>query len=88
MGQGLTIRTDPHSGMELRALARRKADRRAARHMLAIANATTGISRAEAALLDELVRQVLRDAVMRYNADCMAGLFDRAIRPRADIERG
>ena len=78
MGQGLTIRTDLHNGMELRALARRTADRRAARRMMAIANAMDGLSRAEAARLAGLERQALRDAVTRYSAEGVAGLFDRA----------
>jgi transposase len=45
--------------------------------MLAIANALEGMSRAEAARLAGMERQALRDAVVRYNAEGVAGLFDR-----------
>ena len=65
---------------ELRRLARRKPDRRAATRLLAIANALDGFSRAEAARLAGMERQALRDAVIRYNAEGPSGLHDR---PRA-----
>ena len=45
--------------------------------MLAIANALEGKSRAEAARLAGMERQALRDAVVRYNAEGIAGLHDR-----------
>jgi putative transposase len=45
--------------------------------MLAIANALEGMSRAEAARLAGMERQALRDAVVRYNAEGVAGLYDR-----------
>jgi transposase len=45
--------------------------------MLAVAHALDGLSRAEAARLVGLERQALRDAVVRYNAEGMAGLRDR-----------
>jgi transposase len=77
MGKSLAIRTDLQNGSELRALARRTSDRRAATRMLVIANAMEGISRAEAARLAGLERQALRDAVTRYNAEGVSGLFDR-----------
>ena len=62
---------------ELRRLARREPDRRAAMRLLAIANALGGLSRAEAARLAGMERQALRDAVVRYNAEGLAGLHDR-----------
>ena len=65
---------------ELRRLARREPDRRAATRLLAIANALDGFSRAEAARLAGMERQALRDAVIRYNAEGPSGLHDR---PRA-----
>ena len=61
----------------LRRHARPEANRRAALRMLAIANALEGMSRAEAARLAGMERQALRDAVMRYNAEGLAGLRDR-----------
>jgi transposase len=45
--------------------------------MLAVADALEGMSRAEAARLAGMERQALRDAVVRYNAEGLAGLRDR-----------
>jgi transposase len=45
--------------------------------MQAIANALEGMTRAEAARLAGMERQALRDAVVRYNAEGLAGLHDR-----------
>ena len=61
----------------LRRRARHEPNRRAALRMLAIANALEGMSRAEAARLAGMERQALRDAVVRYNAEGLAGLHDR-----------
>ncbi len=72
----LPIRTDL-SAAELRALARREKDPRAASRMYAIAHALEGKSRAEAARLSGMERQALHDAVVRYNAEGLAGLHDR-----------
>ena len=72
----LAIRQD-RSAAELRRLARREPDRRAAMRLLAIANALEGLSRAEAARLAGMERQALRDAVIRYNAGGPSGLRDR-----------
>ena len=76
MGTALAIREDV-SAAELRRLARREKDGRAAARMYAIANALEGMSRAEAARLAGMERQALRDAVLRYNAEGLAGLHDR-----------
>jgi len=73
------------SAEELRRLARREPDRRAAMRLLAIANALEGLSRAEAARLAGLERQALRDAVLRYNAEGPGGLHDR---PRSGRPEG
>jgi transposase len=75
-GQGLTIRTD-RPAAELRRLARREKDRAAAARMQAIAGALEGMTRAEAARLAGMERQALRDAVVRYNAEGLAGLYNR-----------
>jgi transposase len=72
----LPIRDDMSSA-ELRRHARREADRAAAGRMMAIANALEGMTRAEAARLAGMERQALRDAVVRYNAEGLAGLRDR-----------
>ena len=75
-GKRPTIRTDV-SATELRRVARREPDRAAAARMQAIANALEGMTRAEAARLAGMERQALRDAVVRYNAEGLAGLHDR-----------
>lgn len=75
-GKRLTIRTDL-SAAELRGRARREPDRAAAARMQAIANALEGMTRAEAARLAGMERQALRDAVVRYNAEGLAGLHNR-----------
>ena len=75
-GRGLTIRTD-RPAAELRRLARREKDRAAAARLQAIAGALEGMTRAEAARLAGMERQALRDAVVRYNAEGLAGLYSR-----------
>src|SRR5215207_189163 len=74
--RGLTIRPDLPAA-ELRRLARRERDRAAAARRQAIAGALEGMMRAEAARLAGMERQALRDAVVRYNAEGLAGLYDR-----------
>ena len=55
--------------------------------MYAIAHALEGLSRAEAARLAGMERQALRDAVVRYNAEGLAGLHDRPKgRPRRRLD--
>ena len=76
MGRALEIRDDLGAS-ELRALAAREKKNRAARRMLAIANALEGMSRAAAARAAGMDRQALRDAVVRYNAEGLDGLYDR-----------
>jgi transposase len=76
MGAALPIR-DELTPEALRRHARHEPNRRAALRLLAIANALEGMSRAEAARLAGMERQALRDAVVRYNAEGIAGLHDR-----------
>jgi transposase len=76
MGAALAIRDDL-TAAELRRRARFEPNRRASLRMLAIANALEGLSRADAARLAGMERQALRDAVVRYNAEGLAGLHDR-----------
>jgi len=73
---GLVIRNDIGVA-ELRRFAQGEADRRAALRALAIAQALEGASRADAARVVGRERQSLRDAVLRYNAEGLAGLHDR-----------
>ena len=76
MSKALKIRDDL-SAEALRQAARREKDGRAAARMYAIANALEGMTRAEAARCAGMERQALRDAVVRYNAEGLAGLHDR-----------
>jgi transposase len=80
MTRAVAIRTGLCSPAELRRRARCERDRRAARRMLAVASALEGLPRAEAARLAGMERQALRDTVLRYNAEGLAGLRDR-VRP-------
>ena len=79
--RGLRIRQDL-SPSELRRLAGRAHDLSTARRMYAIASALEGMTRAEAARLAGMERQALRDAVVRYNAEGIAGLYNRRPPPR------
>ena len=76
MVAALVIRADL-SAAELRALARREKDPRAASRMYGIAHALEGRSRAEAARMAGMERQALHDAVVRYNTEGLAGLHNR-----------
>lgn len=76
MGTALKIKVDLSSAA-LRQAALRERDGRAAARMFAIANALDGLSRAESSRLAGMERQALRDAVVRYNAEGLAGLHDR-----------
>lgn len=75
MGRALEVRDDL-TASELRALAAREKKNRVERRMLAIANALDGMGRAAAARAAGMDRQALRDAVVRYNAEGLDGLYD------------
>ena len=64
------------SPKELRRLARVEPDARVVRRLLALANALEGMDRAKAARAAGMDRQTLRDWVIRYNRDGVAGLTD------------
>ncbi len=76
MGRALKIRDDL-GAHELPGWARKAGNGRASARAYAIANALDGLRRAEAARLPGMKRQALRDAVVRYNAEGLAGFFDR-----------
>jgi transposase len=61
---------------ELRHKARAEGNRRASMRMLAIANAIEGMERVEAARLADMSGQALCDAIKRYNAEGLGGLYD------------
>lgn len=77
MATRTAIRDDLHTSEDLRRLARCERVPRAARRMLAIANAMDGMSFTDAARVVGIERQSLGDAVKRYNAEGVAGLYDR-----------
>lgn len=83
MPRALVIRDDLSSSA-LRVCARREKRRRPAMRMLAVANALDGMSRSLAAKAAGMDYQALRDAVVRYNAEGLAGLYDRAKPGRPD----
>jgi transposase len=74
--RALAIRDDI-SPEELRRQARQVQGGRVSARMIAIANALEGMDRATAARLAGMDRQILRDWVRRYNAEGIAGLFNR-----------
>jgi len=61
----------------LRGLARRTKDGPQARRLLALASIYDGASRAEAAQIGGVTRQIVRDWVVRFNALGPEGLIDR-----------
>ena len=74
----LAIRDDI-SPDELRGRARREREGRVSARLIALANALEGMDRATAARLAGMDRQTLRDWVHRYNAEGIAGLFNRPL---------
>lgn len=80
---GIALRED-YAAKRLRRLARRSADPRQVRRLLALAAVYDGKSRGEAAAIGGMDRQTLRDWVVRFNAEGPEGLTNRkgAGRPR------
>ncbi len=76
MGTSLKIRDDL-TPLALRRWARKEARGGPAARAYAVANALEGMSRAEAARPAGMERQALRDAVLRYNAEGLSGLYQR-----------
>lgn len=76
MGAALPI-AGHHDTSELRAMARWEKNGRTASRMVAIAHALDGMTRLAAARLAGMDRQTLRDWVIRYNEDGIAGLHDQ-----------
>lgn len=77
MPAAVVITRKDHSAAELRRAAARTDDADAARRMLALAHILDGRSRGEAAELCGMDRQILRDWVVRYNAEGLDGIYDR-----------
>jgi transposase len=76
MGARLALREDIPAD-ELRRLARQESNGRVACRLIALANALDGMSREQAARQAGMDRQTLRDWVIRFNAEGVAGLRDR-----------
>jgi len=76
MGQPLPLRPD-YDAPSLRALARRSKDAAQSRRLLALAAIYDGASRSEAAQLGSVTLQIVRDWVLRFNAEGPPGLLDR-----------
>jgi transposase len=77
MSQPIEISRTELSASALRALAGKTDDGAMVRRLLAIALAVEGCCRDEAALLNGMTRQTLRDWVHRYNAEGVDGLRSR-----------
>ena len=77
MGRPLEISRTEHTSAELRALSNRCSDGAQVRRILAIAMVLEGRSRSEAAELNGMDRQTLRDWVHRYNGAGVGGLKSR-----------
>src|SRR5450759_2371593 len=80
MAAPVTLRQD-FTAADLRLHARRSRDANQARRLLALAAIYDGGSRGDAARLGGVGLQIVRDWVVRFNADGPAGLLDR--KPRA-----
>jgi transposase len=76
MAAAITLRSD-FAGGDLRRLARRTQDARQARRLLALAMIYDGASRSEAARIGDVGLQIIRDWVLRFNAEGPDGLIDR-----------
>lgn len=70
---------------ELRRLARRSRDAAQARRLLALAAIYDGGTQAEAARLGNVTLQIVRDWVLRFNAEGPAGLIDRKAAGRTPL---
>ena len=69
-----------HTAGELRHLARHETERRAAMRMIGLAETMEGADRKTAARRADMSDQAMTDAIKRYNAEGVDGLYDR---PRA-----
>lgn len=76
MPRAIALRSD-FTGRQLRGLARRSKDASQARRLLALAVISDGGTRSEAAQLGCVTLQIIRDWVLRFNAEGTPGLIDR-----------
>lgn len=76
MARAIALRSD-FTGAQLRALARQSKDASQARRLLALAVIYDGGARSEAARLGDVTLRIVRDWVLRFNAEGPRGLIDR-----------
>ena len=76
MAAAIALRSD-FTGGDLRRLARRTLDAKQTRRLLALAMIYDGGSRSEAARIGDVGLQIIRDWVLRFNAEGPDGLLDR-----------
>jgi len=76
MGAAVRLRED-FDGPSLRAVAKRCRDGAQARRLLALAQSYDGAKRSDAARLAGVGLQIIRDWVIRFNAEGPDGLIDR-----------
>lgn len=74
MGTAIAVRSD-YSADDLRGLARRSDDADQTRRLLALAVILDGGSRSEAAKVGGVTLQIIRDWVLKFNAQGPDGLF-------------
>ena len=72
----ITLRTD-FTAAQVRAAARKTKDGPQARRLLALATIYDGATRSEAARIGGVTLQIVRNWVLKFNADGPAGLLDR-----------
>jgi len=76
MGSAVRLRKD-YDGAKLRALAKKSRHAGQSRRLLALAEVYDGGKRSEAARLAGVTLQIVRDWVIRFNAEGPEGLIDR-----------
>ena len=89
MAAAVRLRSD-FDGVDLRRLARASRDAKQVRRLLALAAIYEGATRSEAARIGGVTLQIVRDWVVRFNADGPAGLVDRkpsGCRPMLDADQ-
>jgi transposase len=84
MSVSIRLRDDFSAG-DVRAHARRCKDGAQVRRLLAIATIQDGGSRSDAALVGGVTRQIVRDWVLRFNAEGPDGLISRKAPGKASI---
>jgi transposase len=77
MSRAIAITNPDYSAADLRRLMSKEKDGQVVRRLLALALVLEGRSRTEAAREGGMERQTLRDWVLRYNAEGLAGLSSR-----------